>query len=124
MSARWTPESHVRITDVGMVIEINLPGVLPTGVAATFDKGMLCIHGQHEKFGKFERRFEIPENHNPIKAKVTLENGVLRIEVPSGKRKKGRLCSVPYPSSSNFPVSCPNQLKLRFLTGCRLLNQC
>jgi hypothetical protein len=90
MNERWTPESHVRITNDGMVIEIKLHGVLLTSLAATFEKKVLCVFGEHEEFGKFDSRFEIPANHNPIEAKMTLENGILlRIEVPPGPEKKG-----------------------------------
>ncbi|HEV2318854.1 MAG TPA: hypothetical protein VGV18_03840 [Verrucomicrobiae bacterium] len=52
MNQPWTPESYIRITDDGMVIETKLPGVLPTGVAATLEKGVLCIHGQPRRVWK------------------------------------------------------------------------
>jgi predicted RNA-binding Zn-ribbon protein involved in translation (DUF1610 family) len=87
MNQHWTPESRVRITDEGMVIEIKLDGALPT--SATFENGTLLIRGQHEDLGKFECRFEIPANHNPVETKITLEDGIfLRIKVPAGKKKK------------------------------------
>lgn len=117
MNQRWAPESRVCVTDDGMVIEIKLPGVLATGVAATFEKGMLCIHGQHEDFGKFVSKFEIPANHNPIKAKITFDNGVLRIDVPSGKRKKEIVIgSIPLPIS--FSGSLPKPSKTAITQWC------
>ncbi|MGH7942917.1 MAG: hypothetical protein ACREFR_17805 [Limisphaerales bacterium] len=39
MNQRWTPESHIRITDDGIVIEIKLHGVQLMSLSATVEKG-------------------------------------------------------------------------------------
>lgn len=65
----------------------------------------------HEEFGKFESRFEIPATHNPIKAKVTLGNGILRIEAPSGKRTE-EIMPGPIPLFIKFSGRLPKPTKM------------
>ena len=110
MNQPWAPESHVRINDDGMVIEIKLQGLVPTSLAATFEKKVLCVSGEHEVFGKFESRFEIPANHNLIAAKIDLEKGVLRISVPSGEEKKEiMLGPIPIPINISGILPVPGK---------------
>ena len=87
MSRTWTPESRVTITDAGMVIEIEMAGVLGSSLTVTFEGGHLCVRGQHKKFGQFECKFRIPADYNPVEIKAALSRGVgLRFEVPVRKR--------------------------------------
>jgi hypothetical protein len=117
MNARWSPESHIRITGDGMVIEIKLPGVVVTSLAATFEKKVLCVSGKHEDFGRFESRFEIPANHKPIEAKIILENSVLHIDVPSGKQKKDVVLG-PIPIPIKFSGILPKPSKTAVTHWC------
>lgn len=117
MSARWTPESHVRTTGNGMAIEIKLHGVLATSLAATFENGALCIRGQHKDFGKFESRHEISANLNPVEVTITLKNDVLRIEVPTGKRKK-EITLGPIPIQIKFSGIFPKPNKTAIKHWC------
>jgi HSP20 family molecular chaperone IbpA len=87
MNRRWTPECRVSITDAGMVIEIELGDIRAGYPAITFEDGQLCIRGQHENFGPFECRFNVPPNHSLTDAKATMLKGVLRIELPQGKEE-------------------------------------
>ena len=103
MNQRWTPESHVRITDDGLVIELKLHGVRLTSLRTSFEEGVLCIHGQHDEFGKFVSRFEIPANHNITEGTITLHNDVLRFEVPSTNKKA--------PGSAPGPIKVPDILR-------------
>jgi hypothetical protein len=90
MNQPWSPESRVLVTDEGMAIEIKLAGIRPASLAGTnFEEGALCVRGEHKDFGKFECRFEIPEDHNIFGTKITWENGALRITVPPGKKMIG-----------------------------------
>ena len=78
MDRNWTPESHVTITDDGMVIEIELDGILKSSLRGTPEKGQLCVCGQHKEFGEFEIRFEISADYSLPGTKVTLEGRRLR----------------------------------------------
>ena len=82
MNRNWTPESHVSVTDAGMVIEIELGAVQTGDVEIVVEADQLCIRGQHDDFGPFEVRFDITPDHDLMDARASLTKGVLRIEVP------------------------------------------
>jgi hypothetical protein len=86
MNRGWTPESEVSFTDAGMVIEIKMKGINPFGLRPAFQKDQLCFRGEHEEFGPFEIKFEIPPGYNPGKPKWKLSKSVLHIEFPPGKK--------------------------------------
>ena len=86
MNRSWTPESQVSFTDAGMIIEIKMKGIKPFGLRPAFQENHFCVRGQHEEFGPFEIKFEIPSGYNPAKLKMSqIIKGVWRIEIPPGK---------------------------------------
>ncbi len=89
MNRNWTPESHVTVTEAGMVIEIKLSAAQAGRVEMFVDAGQLCVRGQHDNFGPFEARFDITLNHNPAAAKASFMKGILRIEVPTIDKSSG-----------------------------------
>jgi HSP20 family protein len=94
----WVPPVDIRETDKSYVLAVDLPGVSPDQLEITTDKGVLSIRGQRvgeaeeaepnryrrveRAYGKFVRRFTLPETANvdAIAAKTT--NGVLTITIP------------------------------------------
>lgn len=85
MSHDWTPQSHRSITDAGMVIEIELGGIQTSSLQLVSEENQLCIRGRHEDLGSFESRFHVPPGYSPESAKVSFENGVMRIDMPPNK---------------------------------------
>ncbi len=85
MNRNWTPNSQVSVTDAGMVIKIELTGIRTGSTRMTFKEDQLCIHGQHEDFGSFESRFEIPVGYSRRRLKVIFLKDVIRIDIPPGK---------------------------------------
>ena len=86
MNRGWTPENHVSMTDAGIVIKIRLHMNTLLTLRTTFEEDRLCFHGQHEEFGPFEIKFEIPSGYNPVDLKTSFSKGILRIEIPPGKK--------------------------------------
>lgn len=85
MSRGWTPESHVSVTDAGMVIEIKMKGIKPFSMRGRPpEEGHLCFRGQHEDFGPFEVKFRIPPGYNVANVKIIHTGSTLRIEIPPG----------------------------------------
>ena len=104
MNRGWTPESHVAITDAGMVIKIKLDRIDVFSLRTTFEENQLCVRGRHDDFGSFEVKFEIPFGYNPAKIKITFLKGVWRVEIPPGKAT---------PFLSDFPINM-----LIYCAGC------
>ena len=75
----------------------ELPGVKKEDVKILLENGFLTVSGEKKSefeaneeinvfrnerlFGKFERKFELPENINPDEIKAKFENGLLKISI-------------------------------------------
>ena len=78
-------------------IIVELPGVSKNDVKIVLENNVLTISGEKKNkveekdnvkivtnertFGKFERKFELPEDINPDDVKANLENGLLNISI-------------------------------------------
>ena len=76
-------------------IVVELPGVTKEDVKIVLEDGVLTLSGEKKNsvdekdevtvltnertFGKFERKFELPENINPDDVKANFDNGLLNI---------------------------------------------
>ena len=75
----------------------ELPGVKKEDVKILLENGFLTVSGEKKSefeaneeinvfrnerlFGKFERKFKLPENINPDEIKAKFENGLLKISI-------------------------------------------
>jgi HSP20 family protein len=75
----------------------ELPGVSKEDVKIVLEDGVLTlsgekkndldekdevnVHSNERTFGKFERKFELPENINPDEVKANFNNGLLKISI-------------------------------------------
>jgi HSP20 family protein len=75
----------------------ELPGVKKEDVKILLENGLLTVSGEKKNefegkeeinifknerlFGKFERKFELPEDINPDEIKAKFENGLLKISI-------------------------------------------
>ena len=90
VNRNWTPKSHVSTTGAGVVIEIELGGIIKSAVWITVEERELCIHWREEgDFGASESRFYIPQDYSPESAKASFAKGILRIDVPPNKNALG-----------------------------------
>lgn len=90
-------------------LEVELPGVQSEDVEVDFDDGILTISGERRRgdtqeqqkptlteraFGRFERRFQIPETVDPSGIDATLKSGVLHVHLPKRESAKPRRIEV------------------------------
>ena len=93
----FIPAVDVREEKDRFVVNADLPGVAPTDIEITAEKGVLTLRGERKSLppeqlegydrveratGEFTRRFTLPENvqADAIKAKFT--HGVLEVSIP------------------------------------------
>ena len=92
----WSPSVDIRETEKAFVIAVDLPGVAPKDVEITSDKGVLTIRGTRageteepnryrrveRAYGKFARRFTLPETAKVDAIAAKTANGVLTVTIP------------------------------------------
>lgn len=93
----FVPTFNVIETPEGFVLEADLPGVAESDIAITLEKDTLVISGSRSaaekketdsyhlverRYGKFERRFKLPELADGDNVTANLANGVLTVKVP------------------------------------------
>jgi HSP20 family protein len=94
--AQWSPAVDVQETDKAYVIHADLPGIVAKDVEITSDKGVLTIRGTRtgndsepngyrrveRAYGKFVRRFTLPETASVNAIEAKFANGVLTVTIP------------------------------------------
>ena len=68
-----------------MVIEIELDEISQSNVWFTSEGSDVCVHWLSQELASCESRFHVPPGYSPAGAKVSFNNGVLRIEMPPSK---------------------------------------
>jgi len=107
--AHWAPNTDVYVTDLGVVIKVELAGMQRDDLELIIDGNKLKISGQRPdccrtskckflvmeiNYGAFESVIELPAGYDLTQAKATYQNGFLRIDVP-----------LLAPNSRTLPVS-------------------
>ena len=91
------PRVDVVVDEKSLRLIAELPGVKKEDVKILLENGFLTVSGEKKNdfeaneeinvirnerlFGKFERKFELPEDINPEKIKAIFENGLLKISI-------------------------------------------
>ena len=99
--SNWTPRMETYRKDSNYVVRVDLPGVDPKDVHVEAEGNVLSITGERkgeEKgpeyretfYGKFERRFTLPQGVEADKIAAHYEHGVLEIRVPLPAQLAGR----------------------------------
>lgn len=98
-----TPALEMTETDKAYKISLELPGIDPNDVEATFDDGLLRITGEKKEereenergyrlsersYGAFERAIALPSGANPDKIEAKFKNGVLTVTVAKDGEEK------------------------------------
>ncbi|HEX3836256.1 MAG TPA: Hsp20/alpha crystallin family protein [Steroidobacteraceae bacterium] len=93
----WTPATDISETDKEYVLRAELPAVKKEDVQVTLDSGILTIKGErlhqqddkNERFhrvesyyGRFERRFSIPDDVNAEAIRCDSKDGMLSVHIP------------------------------------------
>ncbi len=97
-------------TKEGFVVEASLPGVKPENLDITLQDNVLTISGEtrqeqrsgekanyhriERRYGRFARSVGLPSQVQPDKVQATLNNGILRLEIPKAESVKPRKITV------------------------------
>jgi HSP20 family protein len=101
----WTPAVDKCQTDSHVVIRIELPGVKASDVSISFrgenlriqgvkreplhSKKLLCYYCLERRYGRFDRTLHISWTVDPRRASACFEKGILTIELPKLKDRRG-----------------------------------
>lgn len=98
----WAPAVNISETDKAYNIKVDLPEVRKEDVKLTSENGVLTIEGERrqekreetEKFhrvesvyGRFFRRFSLPDDAEEAKIQATFKDGALTVTVPKEEAK-------------------------------------
>ena len=106
----WIPPVDKCQTESHVVIRVELPGVKSSDILVSFKGENLHIQGVKREpvpsrklrcyfclersYGKFDRILHISWVVNPRQAKACLEKGILTIELPKLKEKRGEMVKI------------------------------
>jgi HSP20 family protein len=105
----WTPAVDIHEEAGRFVVRADLPGVKPTDINVTAEKGVLTLRGERsfEKreaddyysrvervSGKFVRNFTLPENVASEQITAQFKDGVLELTIPKVAKAEPRRIEV------------------------------
>ena len=110
-TAGWVPLVDIREFDTRFQLFVDLPGVDPNAVEITLDNGVLTISGERIElgapegeqmvnrrsergYGRFHRRFILPDTVDADNVKASDRNGVLEITIPKQAKAQPRRIKV------------------------------
>lgn len=108
-NAQWTPAVDIRESDEGYTLEAEVPGINPKDIEVTLDKGVLTLAGERKDasanddgsqrhgeriYGRFVRRFSLPDSADADDVQATAENGVLRLIISKKAASQPRRIAV------------------------------
>ncbi|MDR0664354.1 MAG: Hsp20/alpha crystallin family protein [Helicobacteraceae bacterium] len=107
--AGFTPAVSVRETDLAYLIALDLPGVDKDAISVDLKDNALNISGERKfeeevkeedfyrletRYGRFERRFSLPDNADADAIEAAYKNGVLTLTLPKIQSKGAKQISV------------------------------
>jgi len=101
----WLPESNVTENSTQYRLDVDLPGVPKDKVSVATDDGILSISGERNRpaekglrlesrFGKFQRRFRLPEGVSDQEINASHRDGLLTITIPKARGHGSRMIEV------------------------------
>lgn len=105
----WSPHIEMFEQDGKLIVQADLPGLRKEDVHAQLEDDAVIISGERQHgtrqneggryvseraYGSFFRVIPLPEGVDADKATATFRDGVLRIEMPSPKRQRGRTLEI------------------------------
>lgn len=109
--ADWVPSVDINEHDDSFELHVDVPGVDPKDVEITLDNGVLTISGERQwvkqendatsvrrrterAYGRFYRRFILPDTVDAEKVKASNKHGVLEITIPKQAKSLPRRIKV------------------------------
>lgn len=105
----WTPSVDVREEEDAYVVTADVPGVNPSDIEVTFDKGILSISGERSAEevteesgyrrverhqGAFRRQLRFPDSVNADGIEASGKNGVLSVRIPKAAESQVKRITV------------------------------
>ena len=107
--ASWTPAVDIHEEASQFTVRADLPGVKPSDIEITAEKGVLSLKGSRNfeqktddghysrierVSGKFVRTFTLPENVQTDAIKAQFKDGVLELTIPKAAKAEPRRIEV------------------------------
>ena len=99
----WLPPMEATAGNDGWKVRMALPGIEPKDVHIEVEGKLLKVSGERSArdattishmseigYGRFERRFALPDTVAPYKVKATFEYGMLELTLPTSESAKPR----------------------------------
>jgi len=108
-TADWVPPADIVEYADRFVLKLDVPGVDVNAVEVTLDQGVLTISGERQKeanatgvehsrierpYGRFHRRFTLPDTADTDAVRATGRNGVLEVTIPKQAKTQPRRIQV------------------------------
>lgn len=110
-NVEWAPSVNVSETDKAYLVRADVPEMKKEDIKVSCDKGMLTIEGERRQqktednerfhrvetsYGRFMRRFTLPEDADEGAVEATYKDGGLMVKIPKapGKQSKSRQIKV------------------------------
>ncbi len=106
----WTPPVDKCQTESHVVIRVELPGVKASDISISFkgenlriqgvkrepvsSRKFLCYYCLERRYGRFDRTLQISWTVDPRQASAYLDKGILTIELPKLKDRRGETVSI------------------------------
>lgn len=107
----WCPVVDVRETKDEVILQAELPGIMPDDVDVSVENGVLTISGEKKqeieegregsdyhlverRYGRFERRFSLPRSVDADKVRAEFAHGLLTVTLPKVEAAKPRKIEV------------------------------
>lgn len=85
----YLPRGLVRTerTESGLTFELEVPGCSEEDVSVEVGNNLLSIEAEI-RGSKVSRTYTLPEGSDPQKVTASVKNGLLKVEIPNGERRK------------------------------------
>ena len=108
-AAGWTPAADVWETPDAYRIDLDIPSVAAEAVEVTVEENVLVMSGERARpersegerghrlerhYGRFSRRFRLPEDADADSVEARVVNGVLEVRIPKAEAHKPRRIEV------------------------------
>jgi HSP20 family protein len=104
----FTAPADVTVGESDLVLTMDLPGLKTEDLEIELLDGWLAVRGERRRpdfegktfahaerpFGRFERRFRVPEGVDPDSILARMDDGVLSLIVPKPERLKPRTIAI------------------------------
>jgi HSP20 family protein len=108
-SSAFTAPADVIVGEGDLLLTMDLPGLTADDLEIELLDGYLSVRGERRRpevgdgkafahserpFGRFERRFKVPEGVDPDAVMARMDNGVLSLIVPKPERLKPKTIAI------------------------------